>query len=231
MPSDLPRDLIRFEVDREGLSIGAIRLSDLQVGRSRPEFEEYERTIFNKIRSRWTLEDLATDTVFRSYRDLYWTFGMDPTKQRVSSEALVRRILNGNNLWRISDVVDVINLASAYHAIPIGLIDEDTIDGTLVVRTAKRGEIFRRIGGKELTCRGREIVLADQSKIVCFGYATHDSDHTKVSPRSKRVLVLLYGSPEVSASKMSSAMDTTASMISQWLTCEIGRPRRYVPSR
>ncbi|MHA1772014.1 MAG: B3/B4 domain-containing protein [Candidatus Thorarchaeota archaeon] len=231
MPSDLSRDLIRFDVAREGLSIGVIRLSDLQVGKSRPEFEEYEKTIFSEIRSRWTLEDLATDAIFRSYRDLYWTFGMDPTKLRVSSEALVRRILNGNNLWRINDVVDVINLASAYHAIPIGLIDEDTIDGTLVVRTAKRGEIFRRIGGKELVCRGREIVLADQSKIVCFGYATHDSDYTKVSPQSKRVLVLLYGSPEVSASKMNSALDATASMISQWLTCELGQPKRYVPFR
>ncbi len=231
MSSDLGKDLIAFDVSREGLSIGVVRLDQLTVGESSREFGEFEQSIFRQIRERWTPADIATDPMFRSYRDLYWSFGMDPTKLRVSSEALVRRVLNGHNLWRVNDVVDVINLASAYHGIPIGLIDEGTLDGSLTVRVARRGEKFRRIGGKEYICRGREIVLADQSKIVCFGFATHDSDHTKVTPRSRSVLVLLYGAPSVSASVMDAAMKRTVAMISQWLKCRVGQPRRYVSPR
>ncbi|RLI62073.1 MAG: hypothetical protein DRO93_02405 [Candidatus Thorarchaeota archaeon] len=223
----LPPDLIRFMVSRKGLSISAVRLSDVTVAGLSDEFEQFEQRIFAEIRSTRTLEQLKDDPVFRSYRDLYWTFGMDPTKLRVSSEALVRRVLNGHNLWRVNNVVDVANLASAYHGLPIGLIDEDRLDGELVVRTAKRGEVFRRIGGKELVCRGREIVLADASKIVCFGFATHDADYTKVTSETTSVLLLIYGAPVVREAVMHDAMDKTLKMVRKWLECEVGHPRLY----
>ncbi len=228
MTTELSRDLIRFEVAREGLSIATVGLDAVVVESSSSEFETFEQEIFAKIRASRTLDDLKDDAVFRSYRDLYWTFGMDPTKLRVSSEALVRRVLNGHNLWRVNNVVDVANLASAYHALPIGLIDATALDGNLVVRTAKRGEIFRRIGGKEIQCRGREIVLADESKIVCFGYATHDSDHTKVTDETRSVFLLIYGAPAVPSRMMNSAMSTTIDMVEKWIKCEIGQPRLYV---
>ncbi|MHA2359291.1 MAG: B3/B4 domain-containing protein, partial [Candidatus Thorarchaeota archaeon] len=170
--------IIRFEVERSGLSVSLIVLENLKVGRSNLSFEEYENETFDEIRSQMTLDEVKDDPIFRSYRDLYWTFGMDPTKLRVSSEAVLRRVLKGLNLWRISDIVDIINLASAYHKIPIGLIDASKLKGNLVIRTAFNGEIFQRIGGKTIMCRGREIVVADEQKIVCFGYATHDSERT-----------------------------------------------------
>ena len=223
---DTPR--IRFEVDRTGLRVNLLVLDDLRIGKSGFEFEEYEKAIFEEIRSEMTLEDAKDDPVFRSYRDLYWTFGMDPTKLRVSSEALLRRVLNGLNLWRISDLVDVANLASAYHKLPIGLIDDSKRRGDLVVRTATKGEIFTRIGGKEIQCRGREIVVADDEKIICFGYATHDSEGTKVTKDSRRVLLLLYGSPAVSSSMMKDATDKTVFMLDSWVNCSLSKPFRYV---
>ncbi len=182
---------VRFDVQREGLSLMITRLTELDLGKSSSDFEKYEQDLFGEIRSRITLDDVKDDPIFRSYRDLYWTFGMDPTKLRVSSEALLRRIVRGLNFWRISTLVDVANLASAYHKLPIGLIDEATLVGDLVVRTANKGEIFERIGGKQLTCRGREIVLADDEKIICFGYATHDSERMKFTAKSKSILLLI----------------------------------------
>jgi DNA/RNA-binding domain of Phe-tRNA-synthetase-like protein len=142
------------------------RLTELDLGKSSPDFEKYEQELFGEIRSRTTLDDVKDDPIFRSYRDLYWTFGMDPTKLRVSSEALLRRIVRGLNFWRISTLVDVANLVSAYHKLPIGLIDEAALVGDLVVRTAHKGEGFERIGGKQLTCRGRERGLGASSSHV-----------------------------------------------------------------
>ena len=212
---------IRFDVQREGLSLMIARLAELNLGKSSPDFEKYEQELFGEIRSRTTLDDVKDDSIFRSYRDLYWTFGMDPTKLRVSSEALLRRIVRGLNFWRISTLVDVANLASAYHKLPIGLIDEATLVGDLVVRTANKGEIFERIGGKQLTCRGREIVLADDEKIICFGYATHDSERTKVTPKSKSILLLIYGAPVVTPDMMTSAANFTLEMVRRWVACTI----------
>lgn len=215
---------IRFDVDRPGLSVGMVILDDLIVGQSSASFERYEKETFDEIRSQLTLDDAKDNPIFRSYRDLYWTFGMDPTKQRVSSEAVLRRILKGLNLWRISDVVDIINLASAYHKIPIGLVDTAKLEGNLVVRTAASGEIFQRIGGKTIICRGREIVVADDAKIVCFGYATHDSERTMITNGSRRVLVLLYGSEIITRTILDEALRITTDMIDQWLDCRISEP-------
>jgi DNA/RNA-binding domain of Phe-tRNA-synthetase-like protein len=221
---------VRFEVGRAGLKVSVIVLDRLSVGSSSTEFEAYEQATFEEIRQSITLEAARDDPIFRSYRDLYWTFGMDPTKLRVSSEALLRRVLNGLNLWRVSDLVDVANLASAYHKIPIGLVDDSKRVGDLVVRPARKGETFTRIGGKMLTCRGREIVLADEERIVCFGYATHDSEFTKVSKNSKRVLLLLYGAPAVSREEMMDACQKTSFMIDSYIDCRMSEPVTYVSS-
>jgi DNA/RNA-binding domain of Phe-tRNA-synthetase-like protein len=221
---------IRFEVDRPDLSVAMIILNDLYVRRSSVSFEEYEKELFEEIRSQLTLEAVKDDPIFRSYRDLYWTFGMDPTKQRVSSEAVLRRILKGLNLWRISDIVDIINLASAYHKIPIGLVDIAKLKGDLVIRTALKGEVFQRIGGKSIVCRGREIVVADDEKIVCFGYATHDSEYTMITNASRKALVLLYGSAAVSEIVLNEAIKITNDMIDQWLDCKVSEPMIFSSS-
>jgi len=215
---------IHFEIDRPNLRVGMVMIDNLHVGQSTLSFEEYEQEIFNEIRSQMTLEDAKDNPIFRSYRDLYWSFGMDPTKLRVSSEAVLRRILKGMNLWRISDIVDIVNLASAYHKIPIGLIDVSKLDGDLVIRSAYKGEIFKRIGGKTITCRGREIVVSDETKIVCFGYATHDSEFTMITKNSTNALVLLYGAEVVTRTVMDDALKVTIDMISRWLDCDSSDP-------
>jgi DNA/RNA-binding domain of Phe-tRNA-synthetase-like protein len=218
---------IKFEVERPNLSVTAVLLGDLKVGVSSNSFEEYEAVIFEKIRAEMTLDDAKDDPIFRSYRDLYWTFGMDPTKQRVSSEAVLRRILKGQNLWRISDIVDVVNLASAYHKIPIGLIDLAKLEGDLSIRTAVKGELFQRIGGKTIMCRGREIVVADEKKIVCFGYATHDSELTMITKASREVLLLLYGSEAVKENLMTKALRITIDMVDRWVECRVSEPALF----
>ena len=78
-----------------------------------------------------------------------------------------------------------------------------------------------RIGGKSILCRGREIVLADDEKIICFGYATHDSELTKVVPETKDVLFLIYGTQAVTNRIMNSAIRITTDMIDRWIDCSM----------
>ncbi|TFF94427.1 hypothetical protein EU546_04900 [Candidatus Thorarchaeota archaeon] len=229
MPADdgIGSDLMRFEIDRDGLGAAVIRLSQLNIRRTDDSFAAYEDDVFRAIRSQYTLAGLKNDAVFSAYRELYWSFGMDPTKLRVSSEALVRRIVKGRNLWRISNLVDVANLASARHRLPIGLVDESSLVGALRVRSARPGEVFRRIGGDELECRGREIVVADEEKIICFGFATHDSEESKITKDTARALLIVYVAPDVSRRLVTSAMDTTCEMVEEWVDCLVSRPAYF----
>ncbi|NWF95257.1 MAG: hypothetical protein HXY34_03860 [Candidatus Thorarchaeota archaeon] len=217
---------IQFQV-AEQLGVAVIPISKLKVAPSSSEFVAYERQVFAEIRSRWRADELKDDPVFRSYRHLYWRFGMDPTKTRVSSEAVLRRVLGGQNLWRVNNVVDTINLASAYTRIPISLIDLAATRGELVVRKAEAGETFSRIGGSNTVCQGTELVLADAEKIVCFGFATHDSELTSVRPETSDVLVVLYAAPAVTGEMLAEAADLTRRMAVRWLTGEVGQCEFY----
>ncbi|MHA1862290.1 MAG: B3/B4 domain-containing protein [Candidatus Thorarchaeota archaeon] len=219
---------IKFETGPPGSSIVVVELDELKLGKSSKEFEEHEKSLFNEMRENTNLEYLSKDPLIQSYRALHWSYGMDPTKKRGSSEAVLRRVLQGENLWRISDLVDIVNLASAYHKIPIGLIDASKIEGQLTLRIAKKGEIFNRIGGETIECRGREVVLADDIGIICYGYAIHDSERTKVTQNSHRVLLLHYGSDSASKNKIEAAVKVTTDMIERWILCNVSEPLRYV---
>ncbi len=219
---------IKFDTGPPGTSITVVLIDDLKLGKSQRDFEEYEQSLFKEIRTKNRLEDLRRDKLLYSYRAMHWTYRMDPTKKRGSSEAVLRRVLQGDNLWRISDLVDIVNLASAYHKIPIGLIDVSKIDGQLRLRRAKEGEIFQRIGGESIECRGGEIVLADDIGIVCYGYAIHDSNRTRVIKESKQVLLLHYGSMIASWEIMTEATNFTLDLVKRWVDCKVSEPIRYV---
>jgi len=219
---------VKFETGPPGSNIVVVQLSHLNIGKSSKEFEEYEQQLFEQMREKNELEGLRKDSLLFSYRAMHWTYGMDPTKKRGSSEAVLRRVLQGKNLWRISDLVDVVNLSSAYHKIPISLIDADKTVGQLSLRRAGKGEEFHRIGGDVITCRGREVVLADEAGIVCYGYAIHDSERTKVTPESKNVLLLHLGTIKATKEIMNDAVRFTIDMITRWVDCKVSEPARYV---
>ena len=56
-------------------------------------------------------------------RTLYKALGLDPTKTRPSNEALLRRALKGESLYRINTLVDALNLCSLRYQLPFGLYD------------------------------------------------------------------------------------------------------------
>ena len=53
-------------------------------------------------------------------RVAYKVFGKDPSRYRLSSEALYRRIARGLGLYRINNVVDINNLISLQSAYSVG---------------------------------------------------------------------------------------------------------------
>ncbi len=212
---------VTFQIHDESLSFAILLITDVKISDSNRYFADFEERIFEEIQSRHSLLTLKDDPILRSYRDLYWRFGMDPTKLRVSSEALLRRILRGENLWRISNLVDSMNLVSAYHRIPIGLADLQKVAGDLTVRQARKDESFTRIGGKAMQLRGRELVIADDEKITCLGFATHDSDYTKIAKRTEFALVYLCFSGEVPTQVRDENIRLTMDYLEKWVPCKV----------
>ncbi len=188
----------RIEVDEEvrrrfDVPLRSVRLKGLDVAAVRTD-ERFREEVYAVLRRRYTLDSVKNDPTFRAYRDFYWRIGIDPTKVRPSSEALVRRILQGKELPSINPLVDTFNLVSALTGITFSAFDLDKISGAVRMSWSRAGERFVGIGTGEIELTGRELVLRDDSGPISI-YPYRDSERTKTSLQTRNVLLVLCGVP------------------------------------
>jgi DNA/RNA-binding domain of Phe-tRNA-synthetase-like protein len=186
-----------------GMHVAQGKITGINIGNSpTTELEELKRIVSEKIKSRFTLENVKDDPGFRAYRDFFWKVGIDPTKTRPASEALVRRILSGGSLPSINTAVDAYNMASAVTGVPIAAFDADKVYGSLIMRFASEGEKFLGIGMKEpVALKPHQAILTDDKEIVAI-YPYRDSNDTKITLDTKNVLVISCGVPGISVEKV-----------------------------
>jgi DNA/RNA-binding domain of Phe-tRNA-synthetase-like protein len=134
------------------------------------------------------LNDLKDDPVIAAFRSFYWRIGIDPTKQRPASEALIRRMLQGNPIPSVNYIVDAGNIASIRTRIPIGLYDYAKLKAPLRLSMSNGGEPFTDISGK-VSKTTEEIVLRDELGIIHL-FPHRDCDRTRITPDTKEVLIL-----------------------------------------
>lgn len=188
-----------------GLAAQVLRFKGISVKREDPRLEEYKLEVIKMIQARWEVEKLRDDPEFRAYRDFFWKLGIDPTKNRPAAEALIRRVLRDSPIPKINTWVDAYNLVSINTAVPIASFDSDLLEGELLMREAEAGEEFLGIAmDKPITLSGGEAVIEDESRLVAI-YPYRDADHSKVTPKTKNVLMLMCGAPGISIEKLNSS--------------------------
>ncbi|MDJ0274308.1 MAG: phenylalanine--tRNA ligase beta subunit-related protein [Nitrososphaerota archaeon] len=195
----------RVEVDEEVRSkfeipTRAVVLRRIEVGKMRSD-DRFREEVYAEVRRRYTLDSVKDDPVFRAYRDFYWRIGIDPTKTRPSSEALVRRILLGKGLPSINPLVDVCNLVSALTGVTFSAFDLDRVSGNVRLTWSRHGERFLGIGTGEVELTGREVVLRDVLGPISI-YPYRDSERTKTTPETRNVLLVLCGVPGIPLHKL-----------------------------
>lgn len=122
-------------------------------------------------------------------RAAYKAFGKDPSRYRVSSEALIRRIGQGKGLYEVNTVVDVNNLISIESGFSVGSYDAANIEDELVFRIGRPGETYKGIGKEEINIESLP-VLADEKGAI--GSSTSDSERAMITGGAKEVLTLIY---------------------------------------
>jgi DNA/RNA-binding domain of Phe-tRNA-synthetase-like protein len=167
----------------------------------RPGVLWLEGAVVNEIEPRLDRPLGAAEAAVRSHppaeaaavRTMYKRVGIDPTKRRPSSEALLRRVRKGEPLPRINSMVDVCNWCSLEFQLPYGLYDAEHIEGDVVLRLGLPGESYAGIRKDDVNVAGR-ITLAD--RIGPFGNPTSDSARTMVTPATDRALVIVFAPVE-----------------------------------
>ena len=154
-------------------------------------------------------------------RSMYRRTGLDPTKRRPSSEALLRRVLKGGTLPRINNVVDVCNWCSLEFQLPYGLYDLDRVDRDVELRLGREGEAYAGIRKDDVHVSGR-LTLADSQGP--FGNPTSDSARTMVSEASRRVLMVVFAPAEVPRPRLEHVLDVSSARMREFAGgVEVGR--------
>lgn len=161
----------------------ALEVHELEITEPREDFElEVARTM-QAVRSG------AVGDPGRA-RALYRKFGLDPTKVRPSSEALLRRLKKGEPMPRVNSLVDVANAMSIQLQVPVGLYDLDKTRGEeLTIRLGRDGESYTGIRKDLVNVAGR-LCVADAGG-AC-GNPSSDSERTMITMATERAAWIYF---------------------------------------
>ena len=144
-----------------------------------------------KYRATLTTESLKELTSISATRQVYRAFGKDPSRYRPASEALIRRVLHGKELYQRDTLVDLVNLASIAFGYSIGGFDADKFVGdTLTLGIGREGEPYEGIGRGPINIHGLPVY---RDAIGGVGTPTSDNERTKMSLDTRHLLVLING--------------------------------------
>lgn len=158
---------------------------------------------------------VATESadITAAVRTMYKRVGLDPTKTRPSSEALLRRVRRGDELPRINSLVDVINWCSLESQLPFGLYDLSRIGGEITLRLGNPGEEYAGIRKDSVHVAGR-LTLADE--LGPFGNPTSDSARTMVTAATTRAFVVIFVPASLPEPVGTRALEITAARIARY---------------
>lgn len=179
--------------------LGLVRGEPVSVGEAGPALDAEMAALAAELverhagRSPSEIEGLAPG------RDLYRAFGIDPTRTRPSSEALLRRVLLGKPLPRVLNAVDVCNLCSLRFLLPIGLYDREAIRGPVELRRGRPNESFRGIRKEDIHLEGRPTVADADGP---FGNPSSDSLRTSVTPATRSLFLVIFAPARFDRSRL-----------------------------
>ena len=148
-------------------------------------------TLCNKFRNELTTESLKEITSIAATRRIYRVCGKDPSRYRPASEALIRRVLQGKELYQLNTLVDLVNLASIAYGYSIGGFDADKFEGdTLTLGIGREGEPYEGIGRGTINIQGLPVYRDAKGGV---GTPTSDNERTKITDETQHLVVLING--------------------------------------
>lgn len=170
------------------------------------------------LRTRYAGRSPGTIPVLAEARRLYRAAGVDPTRTRPSSEALLRRALKAQPMPFVNAAVDAVNLASLSFHLPIGLYDLDRVRGDAELRLGGSGAEYPGIRKGDVHLEGR-LGLFDADGP--FGSPTSDSPRTSVDGGTRRLLAVIFASSGYARAAMIGDVDLLARILTRYCGGEV----------
>jgi len=130
-----------------------------------------------------------------AWRRTFTAFGVKPTQYRNAAEALLRRLTKQGDIPSINALVDMANLVSISHRVPVALFDQERVVGETTVRFARGDEVFTDLGGGQpVNPDPGEVVFVDETgRVSARRWCWRQSAESAAGPGTREVLITVEG--------------------------------------
>jgi len=158
--------------------------ADVVVKPSDPLLTKKLNQVCNDFASSHNLEDIAKLKVIADSRKAYKTLGKDPARYRLSSEALLRRIVKEKGIYNINNIVDINNLISITSYYSICAFDLSKIEPPVEFTIGCKEDEYYGIGRGLLNIENLPVF---EDQIGKFGSPTSDSERVKITAKTSQL--------------------------------------------
>ena len=204
---------MEVQIELPGAKLGVVEADGVRVVLIDEDLARVMEQVCERKRREFTVESLAGAETIRSVRAMFRDWDMDPSKYRPSSEALLRRVVQGKGLYRVSNVVDAGNLGSIETGWPYGCYDRSRIRPPIVFRHGAASERYEGIGKRTWHLQARP-VLADAEGP--FGSPISDSTRSMITEGTSETLLVTYAPAGLPNAPIEAALGRLAERLSQF---------------
>ncbi len=172
------------------------KTKDFYIGVMSCDIEIYEDDNLTKIVNNYeekinetiSIEDVIKLDKIKDARDAYKAYGKDPSRYRLATESLYRRLSKGNKLYRINNVVDIGNILSLTFRKSVAVLDYNKIIGDINIRLGTSSDEYYGIGRGKINI---ENIPLYEDDISPFGSTTSDTERTMITKTTSKILLFI----------------------------------------
>jgi DNA/RNA-binding domain of Phe-tRNA-synthetase-like protein len=155
------------------------------------------------VRDRLNLEELTAHPRIASWREAFRKAGIKPSEFRASIEAMTRRVLRHQELPSINALVDIGNVLSLRHLLPIGAHAIDVVSHDIALCRASGEEEFVPFGSDQVEHPDPgEIILTESNNVLTRRWSWRQANHTLTLPTTTAIEFNVDGLPPVTESEV-----------------------------
>lgn len=160
-------------------------IAEVNVHESSQELKDLVDIKCKEVKRKYELGNLESMESIDHIKKVYRKLGTDPTRYKISSEALFKRVIKDKGLFTVNNVVEVNNIISLISGYPVCAYDLEKIQGEIKLSIGKIGEKYEGIGRGEIRV---ENIPVFYDEIGAFGSTTSDSTKTMVTEKTSKII-------------------------------------------
>jgi DNA/RNA-binding domain of Phe-tRNA-synthetase-like protein len=180
----------------------------------RAEYEAEQQATIARIGSK----PLSEIESLSAWRAAFRAFGIDPTQYRSAAEALLRRLTKQGNIPGINTLVDIGNLVSIRHALPVAVLDTRAVQGAITVHFADGSERYTPLGETVIDHpEPGEVIFSDETRlVVARRWCWRQSDQSAAQAETKNVIITVEAHHARGRSDVQTAVEELVKLLGQY---------------